>query len=331
MGGLSPDLQDQIGESELHDDHLVVTARDGLQLKVGAYPAPGDGPVVLISHGIASHMGWYRPLAQELRGRGLSVYTPDRRGTGLSQGSRGHMPSWRLVVDDLQRVADEVARRHPGRPLHLLGISLGAVFSAGAVLDRPERYASLLASAPGFVARFKLPLRRRLRVLKRSFLDPERLYDLPFGMSTLTDREDWQQVLRADPLRTRKVTARFLVEMFRMQKATGRELGLLKLPLLVYLAGDDELIDNEAVLGLLTRSDRPSRPGQAVKRVEIFEGASHILPASQPRAAFCDALQNWFVGGYQTVGSGLEVVPVPQQSVPKEELPPPPSLRAGSP
>jgi alpha-beta hydrolase superfamily lysophospholipase len=312
---------------------MAVTARDGLRLPVGAFPAAGEGPVVLICHGLASHMGWYRPLALELQRRGCSVYTPDRRGTGRAGGSPGHMRSWRLVVDDLQRVADECARRHPGRPLHLLGISLGAVFAAAALLERPERFASLLASAPGFASRVKLPLRRRVRLLKRSWLKPERRYDLPFGMSTLTDRKDWQAALAGDPLRTRRVTARFLVEMFRMQQTIGRRIGSLKRPLLVALAGSDKLIDNEAVLRLLTRASR-----KAAMRVEIFEGASHILPACRPHQAFHDRLQRWFEEDHLTVASvpsgpwgpqirrGLQIVRI--QSEPGIALPPPPVLGA---
>ena len=309
----------------LPDDCITVTARDGLKLVVGAFPAEGDGPVVILVHGISSHLGWYRPLAQDLARRGISVYAPDRRGCGLSPGPRGHIDSWKQAVDDLHLVADEAARRHPGRPLHLLGISLGGVFCTGAILERPQRYASLLTSAPGFASRFSVPLLRRLKVLKRSFTRPTRLYALPFGVAALTDSPDWQPVLKQDPLRTSKVSARFLVEMFRMQQKTARRFRSVQPPVLVFLAGDDALIDNEALLRIF------SSVNKTPLRIELFEGATHILPAVRSRVAFCDRLQRWFEKEFQETPVGRTITRIPADRCGREELTPPPPLLESAP
>ncbi|MFH0945938.1 MAG: alpha/beta fold hydrolase [Planctomycetota bacterium] len=313
------------GQASLPGDCITVTSRDGLELVVGAFPAEGPGPVVVLVHGISSHLGWYRLLAQDLCGRGISVYAPDRRGCGLSPGPRGHMSSWKLVVDDLHRVAAEAARRHPGRPIHLLGISLGGVFCTGAVLERPKLYASLLASAPGFSSRFGIPLLRRLKVLKRSFTRPTRLYPLPFGVDALTDNPDWKPVLLSDPLRTRRVSARFLVEMFRMQQKTSRGFRSVWPPALIFLAEEDALIDNEAILRMFSSVNRTPL------RIEIFAGATHILPASRPRVSFCDRLQRWFEGEYLETPEGRKIVRVPAARSAREDLTPPPEFDGPAP
>src|SRR5687767_480858 len=108
---------------------ISVRADDGTLLTVGAQPCGGEGPVLLILHGLFSHMGWYRTLAEELANAGAAVYLLDRRGAGLSQGTRGHMRSWHAVIRDIAVVAHDIHSRHAGRPLHVMGISLGGTFS----------------------------------------------------------------------------------------------------------------------------------------------------------------------------------------------------------
>src|SRR6187455_1745730 len=102
---------------------LTVVARDGTDLAVAEHLAAGDGPLAVLHHGIASHMGWYHGLAAALAEAGVTTWIADRRGCGRSAGPRGHMGSWRIGVDDVLRVADHAAASHRGRPLHAVGVS----------------------------------------------------------------------------------------------------------------------------------------------------------------------------------------------------------------
>lgn len=297
---------------------FTIRAADGVELRVGAHPADGGGPVVVLVHGIASHMGWYRPLADALAAEGVSVYLPDRRGSGLSGGERGHMPAWRTLVEDLLRVLDAVSERHPGRSISLLGISLGAVVATATALLHPERIDRLALLAPGFASKIRVPLVRRLRVLRRAFVSPTKLYDLPFGVDALTSLPAWQAALAADSLRTTRVSARFLVEMFKLQRRTLKRLPSLRNPLLVLLAGDDAIIDNPPILRSL------SRLPPALLHAEIWEGASHLLPASRPRKDLLARLVPWF--RREGLPSNRGVVEVPRFEGSAADLPAPPNL-----
>src|SRR5688572_11449295 len=104
---------------------ISVLAGDGTSLAVRAYPGVRDGPVALVVHGMASHMGWYHGLAEALQADGVTVYMSDRRGVALSQGTPGHANNWKILVQDLLRVAEEIERRHPSQAVHAIGISLG--------------------------------------------------------------------------------------------------------------------------------------------------------------------------------------------------------------
>ena len=83
-------------------------ASDGVELHYRFFaPATGAhrGNVVHL-HGIQSHSGWYVETAAELARRGYAVYLADRRGSGLSMGTRGLCErraapwmTWAAIVD----------------------------------------------------------------------------------------------------------------------------------------------------------------------------------------------------------------------------------------
>jgi alpha-beta hydrolase superfamily lysophospholipase len=301
---------------------ISIRADDGARLAVGAHPCGGEGPVVLVLHGLFSHMGWYRSLAEELAAAGTAVYLLDRRGAGLSEGARGHMPGWMAVIRDIARVVHEIRSLHPGRPVHAMGISLGGTFSLAASIVHPELFASQILLSPGLAAGFRFPFRHRLRVLQSSLMRPMRLFELPFSVEALTDHPDWRTALLLDPLRTRQVTARFLIETFRMQGFVRARMQRLHLPLLVLLAERDQLVDNAVALAALRRC-RSARV-----RIEMFEQASHILPASVPAHELLGRFTSWL---RQPVPSGreeLQVVAVPPFAGLADALAPPSLDRA---
>lgn len=285
---------------------LSVRARDGTQLAVGAEPCGGEGPVVLILHGLFSHMGWYRGLAEEMAQGGAAVYLLDRRGAGLSAGLRGHTPSWLSWIHDIGDVAREVRSLHPGRPVHVMGISLGGTIALAASILHPELFASQILLSPGLAPGFAVPLRDRLRLLQSSVVSPRKLFDLPFSPEALTDHPRWRAALAADPLRTSRVTARFLTETFRMQRYVRARMEHLKVPLLVLMAEKDRLVDNAVALAALRRA-RSHRV-----RVEIFANATHILPASVPSIELLGRFTRWLGQPGPAAREEVSIVSVPE-------------------
>src|SRR5262245_1027579 len=141
-----------------------VQAADGTRLSVEGYLAAADAPAALILHGIASHTGWYRWLGAELAAGGVNSYLTDRRGAGVSEGARGHVRSWRTLVEDLVLLAREIERRHPGSPLQAIGVSLGGAMALAASILHPQIFKSHVLLSPGLVPSLRLALHRRLRL-----------------------------------------------------------------------------------------------------------------------------------------------------------------------
>jgi len=282
-----------------------ITARDGTHLNVEGYSSAGDGPAALILHGIASHTGWYRWLGEEMAANGVSAYLTDRRGAGISGGARGHVRSWRTLVEDVALLAREIVERHPDSALHAIGVSLGGAISLAASILHPGVFKSHVLLSPGLVPGLRLGIRRRLRLASQAFIRPMTLHDLPFSLADLSHRLDWQEEVGKDPLRTQQVSARFAFEIFRMQKFVRANSRKLKVPILALLAGKDAIINNLAVVALLSRSSSPR------VRIETFEDTPHNLLVSLPRRAILERLVPWLRDGGILGEEGVTLITVP--------------------
>ena len=121
------------------------SGRDGAE--VAGYRWEPEGPprgVVQLTHGLGEHLRRYDHLARTLTGAGFLVHGHDSRGHGATIvpgaepgviGAEG----WRRTVEDLDVLVDRAREELPGRPLVLLGHSMGSFAVQQYLLDHSER------------------------------------------------------------------------------------------------------------------------------------------------------------------------------------------------
>ena len=112
---------------------------DGARLPFRAWLPVGEpASVVLALHGFGdSRDAWELP-APVFAASGVAVYAPDQRGFGETSG-RGSWAGTDRLVDDAAAMLAQLRTLYPGRPVFLLGESMGgAVVMALAVRRRPE-------------------------------------------------------------------------------------------------------------------------------------------------------------------------------------------------
>src|SRR3954465_185073 len=100
--------QDAAGSTDQPASRFHLPASDGLRLHCRRW-LPRTTNVrasLLFLHGIASHGAWFAETAAVLAEHGIAVYAPDRRGSGLSYGPRGHIPSYEQAVADAELFLD---------------------------------------------------------------------------------------------------------------------------------------------------------------------------------------------------------------------------------
>ena len=224
---------------------------------------------LLYLHGIESHGAWFLPAAESLRELGFTTYLLDRRGSGLNMNSLpGDASSARVLLEDVRRF-----RRHLGDPkLHLLGLSWGGKLAAAVALDQPEGLQSLILITPGLRSKRDLSLSSKANVLLNLLVGGKGCFKVPIEPEMFTHTPRFLDFIRADPWRLQKVTARFLLTSRVLDRMINKEIANLRLPMLLFLAGKDPIIDNRGVLDLLSKNE---------VRVRTFEDAIHAIQFDQ--------------------------------------------------
>jgi alpha-beta hydrolase superfamily lysophospholipase len=259
-------------------------ASDGYPLHFRAY-VPHIQPMghLVCLHGIQSHSGWYTASCRAMTEAGYIVSYLDRRGSGMNWKARGDIPSYGRLLDDIREF---IAADGVDIPVTLLATSwagkLGTLLAAEAqpVIDR------LVLLCPGLFPKVKPPLRDRLGIARARFKNPGMYFPIPLNDPALfTTNPKGLHLLRHDPLSLHQATARLLVESFWLDKAVARLQQLSRMPILLLLAGQDRIIQNEATRNWLQKVAPHAT-------VQEFPAAHHTLEFEDDRT-WLQSLITW--------------------------------------
>jgi acylglycerol lipase len=264
-----------------------LAATGGLRLFRQAWlPAGEPRAVVALAHGASEHSGRYAWVGHQLAERGFAVHALDHRGHGRSEGPRAYIDRMRNVVADLDLLIDHAAAAHPGRPLFLLGHSMGGCVAIAYALAHQERLAGLALSAPlAALEAAPLPLRIAGRVL--SVVAPRAGVYQVDAKGVSRDPEvvrDYEQ----DPLvHHGKLPARTVAEL--ADTIAGFEAGAprLELPLLVMHSPEDVLVPFAG--GEMIHA----RASSADKTFVRYDGLAHELLNEPEREQVLERLASW--------------------------------------
>jgi pimeloyl-ACP methyl ester carboxylesterase len=262
----------------------MLTVPDGTRL---AWDGAGDGPVVLLVHGIGSSRRKWEPQVSPLLLAGYRVVRVDLRGFGESETPPGKY-AMDHFVDDIVAFVDGIGLTR----FHLVGHSLGGMIAQRYAIDRPSRVLSLcLVATTSHNGRRATALARLMVSLAENgfdvVLDDPRLREEAEGIL----REAFPEGTPLSMLRRGMETpslARANAWRACIDFSVKDRLGELRCPALVVHGTADMLI--------------PFRAGELVARAIsgakwiVEEGAGHSLP--QERAeSFTHALVDFLRHG----------------------------------
>ena len=120
---------------------------------------PGSDPraVVLIVHGIAEHSGRYAHVGEYLVRNGFAVCAYDQRGHGLSDGERSFIERFDDYLDDLEHVLTRAREKLLGKPVFLLGHSMGGLIVATLAVFRNPAVRGMVLSGPTLIVGEDVP------------------------------------------------------------------------------------------------------------------------------------------------------------------------------
>ncbi len=123
--------------------------------------------MVVLVHGVAEHSGRYTALCENLASRGIAVEAMDHRGHGRSEGRRVWVDRFDQYLDDFEKFMSRVQRRHPAKPVFIIGHSLGGTIATLYAMERKPQIRGIILSAPALrpgrnIPKWTLPLGRFL-------------------------------------------------------------------------------------------------------------------------------------------------------------------------
>ena len=266
-----------------------MTAADGLRLARRSWlPAREPVAALAVVHGYGEHSGRYAELAGVLAVAGYAVHAYDLRGHGRSGGRRGHVGRFSEYLDDTGLFLAAVRGDEPGRPVVLLGHSLGGLITASYVQQRPTGDLTGLALSSPFlrltvpVSAFKVAAARVLSVVA-----PTVDVGNPLDAAALSHDQAVVDLYRTDPLNHHDATARWGAEVLAAQRAALAAAPSISLPLIVQYGGADAVADPAAGRELFARA------ASADKTVYCYPGYYHEIFNETGRAEVLADLASW--------------------------------------
>jgi lysophospholipase len=146
-----------------HGNIRYETAADGMQLRIGHWPAAAATRRIVLCHGRTEFLEKYSEVISELNDRNFDVWSMDWRGQGLSGRSlgnpqKGHIGTFTSYIDDLAWLIDTIGSDDPAGTV-LMGHSMGGHIVLRALLEGRVTAGSAVLTAP----MVDLPMRRLRR------------------------------------------------------------------------------------------------------------------------------------------------------------------------
>jgi lysophospholipase len=249
--------------------------------------APADPWATLaIVHGYGDHAGRYLHFMRWLGERGVASHAIDLRGHGRSTGRRGHVRRWEEYLDDLSAFLAQPAMRSRG-PLFVLGHSHGGLIVAAAVIAGVNRVAGCILSSPYFANRLPVPFYKRAFARVLNPIVPWLRIRTGLSPVMVTHDEKMQKESEVDPLMLRTATPSWYLETRRVQTQIVSEAGRFKLPLLMFIAGDDGIAEPAAADAFFQAS------GSTDKTLKQWPGMLHEILRERGRESAFDAILDW--------------------------------------
>jgi alpha-beta hydrolase superfamily lysophospholipase len=262
-------------------------AADGVKLSGQAWLPPAPRAVVAVVHGIAEHAGRYAFLADRANQCGLGVVSADLRGHGRSPGERSYVErfdDYLLDVDALMAKARELAA---GRPLFLMGHSMGGAIALRWLAQRKQPVAGLILSSAALKIGGDVPrllvalaplLSRWLPHLRGTRLDPATISRDPAAVAAYVN--DPLVSLLAPPARTG-------AELLQAMEANRAAAAGLALPVYLFHGDADRLTDPDG------SRDIHERWGGSDKTLRLWPGSRHETFNDLDREAVVAELLEW--------------------------------------
>lgn len=189
------------------------------------------------------HSGRIEPLVEQLAYEQYWAFAWDARGHGHSPGERGDAPSFYTLVQDFECFIRHIEKTYaiPAENMLIVANSVGAVIAATWLHDYATRVRGVVMAAAAFSINLYVPLAKPALRLATSF-KPELFVKSYIRPLMLTHSEEQAQAYQADPLITKNISARVLLDLADTAQRVVNDAQAIDTPILMLVADKDYVV-----------------------------------------------------------------------------------------
>ena len=209
-------------------------------------------------------------MARYFSEAGFAVVAFDIRGHGSSEGKRGHTPSYDFLMDDIDRVYDQVNSDYPGVPIVLFGHSMGGNLILNFLLRKKRKVAGAIVTGPYLKLGFEPPKWKIILAKLSSNILPKLSQPTELEKPALTRTPEVVREYEEDHLVHDRITSSFFINVHFAGQYAIDHAHEITTPLLVMHGSEDRLTSPEATIEFIKNAtDHVSS--------KIWEGLYHEL------------------------------------------------------
>ena len=277
-----------------------MVASDGAALPLSAWLPQGEpDAVVLALHGFNDYRRAFAEVGPFLASRDIATFAYDQRGFGAT-AQHGIWPGNEVLVEDARTVAALLRQRYPGRPLYLLGESMGAAVAISVLAETPKAAEGTVLVAAAVWGRATMnPLQRGSLWMLSHTLPGLRLTGSGLGI-TASDNKAMLRAMREDPLIIKETRVDTLWGMANLMDRALADVPGMTAPALVLYGEHDEVIPRRPTCRMLSTLTSPAR-------VAIYPNGYHMLTRDLQAKEVLEDLAAWLANPAAPLPSGHEV------------------------
>ncbi len=253
------------------------------------YWLPDEEPkaILLVVHGLAEHSGRYMNLVNHFVPSGYAVYGIDQIGHGKSDGKRVYVERFEDFTKPLKTYFDTIRTWHPGRPIFLIGHSMGGLISTAYLLEHQNELSGAVLSGPGV----KLPdTISRITILAGKILSilVPKAGIAPINYDEISRDQAVVDAYINDPLvYTGKVTARLMAEVIKAINHVTEHAAKIQLPIMIAQGSCDKMVPPSGAQILYERISSKD------KTIKFYEGLYHEIFNEPEHEQVLGEVQQW--------------------------------------
>jgi len=249
-----------------------------------------DGDVsaaLIIVHGLGEHSGRYVNMVSHFIPLGYAFYGLDHIGHGKSEGEREMVDRFADYTDTLSIYVNMVKGWQPGKPIILLGQSMGGLIVPYYLLDHQSDFKAAVIFAPAIKIPDSIsPITITVGKILSSIAPKVGI--LRLDTTGLSHDPDVVKAYVNDPLVFHgKTPARLAAEMLKAMQRVTAEVDEITLSFITLQGSADRIVDPGGAQLLF---DKASSKDKAIK---IYEGFYHEVFNEPERAIVLKDMETW--------------------------------------